>query len=176
MDNLTTKPSRPAVISGPSSVCANQTNISYSVATEPGVTYTWKVPIGASLVSGQGTSQAIINWGSTTGLLEVKPSNSCGITQSRTMTVTVTCRLSDDLSNSVQLVPNPSTGHSVLNLGTDPGTYQVTISDVLGRTILSKQGVNEQFPIDLKNQNAGLYLVAIRFEDGRQKVLRMIIE
>jgi Zn-dependent metalloprotease/subtilisin-like proprotein convertase family protein len=176
LDNLTTKPSRPAVINGPSSVCANQTNISYSIAAEPGVTYTWKVPSGASLVSGQGTGQAVINWGSTTGLLEVKPSNNCGVTQSRTMTVTVTCRLSDDLSNSVQLVPNPSKGQSVLNLGADPGTYQVTISDVLGRTILTKQAVNEQFPIDLKNQNAGLYLVAIRFEDGRQKVLRMIIE
>ena len=176
LNYLTTKPTRPALINGPSSVCANQTNITYTVTTEPGVTYTWKVPAGASIVSGQGTGTVVINWGASTGVLDVRPTNNCGFTQSRTMTVAVTCRLSDDLSSSVQLMPNPSNGQSILNFSTDPGIYQITISDVLGRTILSKQSKNEQFPIDLNGQNAGLYLVAIRFEDGQQKVLRMIIE
>lgn len=60
---MTTKPTRPALISGDSSVCANQTNITYSVVAEPGVTYNWKVPVGASVVSGQGTGVAVINWG-----------------------------------------------------------------------------------------------------------------
>ncbi|MBK7966927.1 MAG: T9SS type A sorting domain-containing protein [Bacteroidetes bacterium] len=176
LNYLTTKPTRPALINGPSSVCANQTNITYTVTTEPGVTYTWKVPAGASIVSGQGTGTVVINWGASTGVLDVRPTNNCGFTQSRTMTVAVTCRLSDDLSSSVQLMPNPSNGQSILNFSTDPGIYQITISDVLGRTVLSKQSKNEQFPIDLNGQNAGLYLVAIRFEDGQQKVLRMIIE
>lgn len=176
LDYMTTKPSRPALINGPTTVCTNQTNITYSVTAEPGVSYVWKVPAGASIVSGQGTSVVVINWGTSTGILEVRAGNNCGYALSRTLTVTVNCRLSDDFSNTVQLIPNPSTGHSVLNLGADPGKYQVTISDILGRTILSKQSSNAQFPIDLKGQSSGLYLVAIRFEDRQQQVLRMIIE
>ena len=176
LNNLTTKPTRPALISGPTSVCANQTNLTYSVVSEPGVNYNWKVPVGASVVSGQGTGVAIINWGSATGLLEVAISNACGTVQKRTMTVSVVCRLSDVQVNNVQLLPNPSSGIAMLNLGADPGNYQVIISDVLGREILNKNGSDDQFEIDLQSQAKGLYLVAVRFDDGTQKVLRMIVE
>ncbi|MFN0189173.1 MAG: T9SS type A sorting domain-containing protein, partial [Bacteroidia bacterium] len=176
LNGLTTNPSRPALISGPTSVCANQTNISYSVVSEPGVNYTWTVPAGASVVSGQGTSAVSINWATTTGLLGVTASNPCGSAQKRSMTVSVVCRLSDVQANNVQLLPNPSSGKATLNLGVDPGNYQVTISDILGREILRKNGSNDQFEIDLLNRAKGLYLVAVRFDDGTQKVVRMIVE
>lgn len=46
---------------------------------------------------------------------------------------------------------------AVLNLGADPGTYQVVISDMLGRTVQSKQSADEQFSINLQGQSAGFY-------------------
>jgi len=176
LNYMSTNPTRPTVINGPNSVCANQAGLAYSVATEPGVNYNWIVPAGANVVSGQGTGSAIINWGSLSGVLKVGSSNDCGFAQTRNLNVTVTCRLSDDFADAIQLLPNPNNGNSILSFNSDPGNYQVIISDVLGRAILQERSSNNQFKIQMQDYPSGLYLVAVRFEDGSQKVIRMIVE
>ncbi|MEY5047388.1 MAG: hypothetical protein RLZZ175_747 [Bacteroidota bacterium] len=66
-------------IAGKTNVCPNQSNVAYSANTIAGATtYTWTLPSGASFVSGQGTTDVIVNFGSTGGALTVLPSNSCG--------------------------------------------------------------------------------------------------
>jgi hypothetical protein len=69
----------PYSISGPSSVTTSQTGVSYSVAATSGSTYTWTVPAGASIASGQGTNQVSVNFGSSPGYIEVTEtqSNNC---------------------------------------------------------------------------------------------------
>jgi len=173
---MSTNPTRPTVINGPNSVCANQAGLAYAVATEPGVNYNWIVPAGANVVSGQGTGSAIINWGSSSGVLKVGSTNDCGFAQRRNLNVNVTCRLSDDFADAIQLLPNPNNGNSILSFNSEPGNYQVIISDVLGRAILQERSSNNQFKIQMQDYPSGLYLVAVRFEDGSQKVIRMIVE
>lgn len=58
------KPEAPA-ITCPTEVCDNNPTANFSAnSSSPGVTYNWIVPTGSSLVSGQGTSSAVVNWNS----------------------------------------------------------------------------------------------------------------
>ena len=174
--NLTTVPAKPTVINGPNAVCANQSGINYSVSTQPGVTYTWTAPSGATIVSGQGTGSVVVNWRSTTGFIKVKASNACLTTTDKSMQVVVTCREGLEDIADVKLAPNPAKEFSSLIFGTDPGSYMVTVSDLLGQTILRERASGTVYPIHLQQASAGLYFISVEMEDGSKKVLRLILE
>lgn len=58
------------IISGPQFVYENETGLTYSAPDYgAGVTYTWTVPSGATILSGQGTKQISVDWGDTDGTL-----------------------------------------------------------------------------------------------------------
>ncbi|MBK0402115.1 S8 family serine peptidase [Adhaeribacter sp. BT258] len=53
-------------ISGPTSLCQGSQNIPYTVPTTTGITtYTWSVPTGITIVSGQGTNNIVVNYPAT---------------------------------------------------------------------------------------------------------------
>src|SRR5262249_22997982 len=52
-------------------------------------TYTWSVPDGAKIVSGQGTNTISVTWGSASGQVSVIPSNKCFTGTTRSIDVTV---------------------------------------------------------------------------------------
>ncbi|MBK7965345.1 MAG: putative metal-binding motif-containing protein [Bacteroidetes bacterium] len=57
-------PGQPGIINGLTNVCPGQSGVQYDVATVTGATnYTWSVPGGATIVSGQGTKTIIVNFG-----------------------------------------------------------------------------------------------------------------
>ena len=58
-------------ITGLQSVVINQNNVVYSVPGTTGVTYTWTVPMGATIVSGQGTHQITVNFTTYSGNITV---------------------------------------------------------------------------------------------------------
>jgi hypothetical protein len=68
----------PAVIAGSTNLCAQVTGVTYSASTVPDATsYTWTVPAGATLLSGQGTSAIVVNFGNTGGSVCVTAKNAC---------------------------------------------------------------------------------------------------
>ena len=176
LSNLTTVPKKPTVINGPNAVCANQSGITYSVATQPGVTYTWTVPAGATIVSGQGTGTVVVNWRSTTGYIKVKASNACSVTTDKSMQVVVTCREGISGGQEVTLAPNPAREETRIFFSADPGSYLVTVSDVLGQTVHRERATGNIYPLNLQQVNAGLYFITVEMEDGNRKVLRLILE
>ncbi|WP_395050734.1 family 16 glycosylhydrolase [Flavobacterium sp.] len=73
--------SNTATIGGPREVVNQATNVSYSVADAPsGSTFSWTVPTGATIASGQGTSTVKINFGSTSGNVTANVTSGCGTT------------------------------------------------------------------------------------------------
>lgn len=58
-------------ITGPNSVNIDQQGVVYSVPDTAGTTYTWSVPPGVTIVSGQGTSSITVNWDSLNGTISV---------------------------------------------------------------------------------------------------------
>lgn len=88
-------PATPGAITGNTAPCAG-TSASYSIAPVPGAnTYTWGVPAGAFIQSGQTTTSITVQWGSTSGNVTVTAGNSCGSSAPSQLAVT--------------LAPSPST-------------------------------------------------------------------
>jgi hypothetical protein len=76
----------PTAISGPVGPCQGS-SASYSVTPVSGITYTWSLPSGWTLNSGQGTGSILTTVGNTAGTITVIPSNACGNGPSRTLAV-----------------------------------------------------------------------------------------
>ncbi len=73
-------PSAAGSISGTATVCANQTGVTYSVATVANATsYNWSLPQGAVISLGAGTNSITVNFTNTPGgTITVTPVNGCG--------------------------------------------------------------------------------------------------
>ncbi len=81
----------PGPISGSTTVCPSQTGLTYSIAPVPGATtYSWTMPAGATLVSGQGTTSIIVDFGTTSGSICVIAGNACGSSSQTCVLVNVT--------------------------------------------------------------------------------------
>jgi gliding motility-associated-like protein len=89
--SLGTTPAAPNQILGNSTPCANLSNLPYEINPVTGASsYTWTVPAGATIVSGGGTNNIYINWGSSAGgLVSVRANNSCGASAATTLNVAV---------------------------------------------------------------------------------------
>ncbi len=89
-------PAIPGAISGPTDACpfVNQPNNAvYSIVAVPGATsYTWTVPIGANIVSGQGTTSIQVSYNSSfiNGSIKVTANANCGSRAPRSLTVSRT--------------------------------------------------------------------------------------
>jgi len=80
-------------ITGPTSANAGDSGAGYSIASVSGATtYTWLVPSGATVASGQGTTSITVNFGcgAVSGNVSVTPSNPGGSGGSSSLAVTVT--------------------------------------------------------------------------------------
>jgi len=121
-------PVSPASITGSSvGVCAGSTQTYTCPASTTGATfYTWTVPTGATLNSGQGTTSVSVTFpaGFLTGNVAVTASNSCGTSTARTLAV-----------RSATAQPGTITGTS-LNLCSG-GSFTYSIAAVTGASSYS---------------------------------------
>ncbi|MFP4459520.1 MAG: hypothetical protein ACLFSQ_08035 [Candidatus Zixiibacteriota bacterium] len=86
--NMTWTPSTPGTITGTSDVCPGETSVTYSISEVAEATdYTWTVPSGASISSGDGTTSIDVDFSSSGGDVCVQASNSCGTSSARCFTV-----------------------------------------------------------------------------------------
>lgn len=75
-------PGTPGVVVGETIFCAGSTGKVYSVSTVAGATsYSWTVPDGAVVASGEGSNSISVNFGSTGGNVCVTAVSSCGTSQ-----------------------------------------------------------------------------------------------
>jgi hypothetical protein len=85
-----TIPLPPSPISGPNAVCAD-TVCYYSVSSVPGAnSYSWTVPQGAVIMSGQNTDSIQLKWGTVSGTVSVIIGNNCGTSVPSVISVSVT--------------------------------------------------------------------------------------
>ena len=137
-----TGPGNPGAVSGPSSVCRPSAGVAYSVSNQPGVTFSWTVPSGVTITSGQGSNTITTSWGaaSASGNIAVTATNSCG-TASTTLPVSVTTGTVNQVSVSGPAsVCRPSAG-VVYSVNNQAGVvYSWTVP--AGVTIVSGQGSN----------------------------------
>ncbi len=124
LDVSYTAPAGP--ITGSSSVNAGDSGDTYSIASvTDATTYTWSVPSGATITSGQGTTSITVNFGCSaiSGNITVTPSSGSGNGAPSSLGVTVT-----DVGAAGSI-----TGSSAVNAGDSSDVY--SISSVSGATI-----------------------------------------
>jgi photosystem II stability/assembly factor-like uncharacterized protein len=123
---IETAPVLPGPVSGPDSVCTGSTAVQYSISPVPAAnTYTWSVPAGASIVSGQNTSAitVVYSGAAATGNISVFATGNCGTSNPCSFPVTIrptvgtagpvsgptlVCKGTGNISYSIQAVPNAS--------------------------------------------------------------------
>jgi hypothetical protein len=88
MITVNSVPAQTSPVTGTATPCQATTQ-SYSVTNLSGVTYTWTVPAGSAITSGQGSSSVTVSIGATNGNITVVPSNTCGNGSSTSFPLTV---------------------------------------------------------------------------------------
>jgi len=90
--SVTSLPGAASTITGSTAVCQGQTGVTYSVSAITNATsYSWSLPLGASITSGGGTSTITVSYstGASSGSVSVYGTNSCGSGTANSKSITV---------------------------------------------------------------------------------------
>ncbi|MEO8146257.1 MAG: T9SS type A sorting domain-containing protein [Bacteroidia bacterium] len=177
------KPQQP-VISGLNWACKGQPGLNYSVAPVFGATsYTWTIVAGSVLVSGQGTTAIVVNWGQINGVIKCKANNACGSSSlPGQLSVSFTCKQAGTLEDfsELSIYPNPATTSAEIQFdGFAEGKGQLEVYDLVGQRVLQEDlpivtGSN-QYKLDLSNLAKGAYTVKVIY-NGLSRNCKLIVQ
>lgn len=103
-------------INGISFICSSMDTLTYSVYNRVGESYNWSVPIGWTLISGQGTYEIKVLPGSSSGEIGVTASNACGNSNLATRYLQI---------DSLPLTPDIITGQESVCQGQNSVIYSI---------------------------------------------------
>lgn len=175
-------PASPTAISGNSPVCIGQSNVTYTIAAVAGASnYTWTVPSGSVITSGQGTTSINVTFGTKTGNVAVTASNACGSSGTSTKSITFNCRVGEGFQNrNVAISPNPTNG--IINISLidqKAGVALLKLSDMLGNVVLIKNVINtageNTHTLDLSKFNKGVYFLKVDSGTDKQ-TLKVVLQ
>jgi subtilisin-like proprotein convertase family protein len=174
-------PANTGVISGPTSVCPNESGLMFSINPVQGANnYVWTIPAGASIIAGQNTSAIIVDWGTTSGSVTVKALNDCGQSGTQVFNVAVGCRIASSAPIDFNVYPNPAREKATVTFTAEQSSSAtIELTDLSGRLIADQyvtthKGVNN-FPIMLDGVKAGTYLVKVE-ADGKIMIAKITIQ
>ncbi|MFN6945869.1 MAG: PKD domain-containing protein, partial [Cytophagaceae bacterium] len=129
------------VVSGPVNVVTGASGVVYSVPDNEGSSYVWNVSGGASIVSGQGTSNVVIDFGNEpeSVVISVEESNHFGSSVSTTHVSSGAAQADYSVEGPVN-VATGSTGIVYTVPDNQGSTYEWSVSG--GASIISGQGTN----------------------------------
>ena len=151
-------------ISGDPVVSYQEPGVVYSVANAPaGSSYSWSVPTGASIASGQGTSSITVNWDTTGGDVVANVTNGCG-SEALTMGVVVEESYAYDFSfenfdDSANVTVDSARTSGTLTEVANPDPSGINTSALVG-----------QYTRDSSNQYDTLFYVTSSIPDAGQYV------
>jgi hypothetical protein len=189
---LNAAPAKPGAVSGPVNVSASQAGAVYSVPSVGGLTYTWSAPAGAKIVSGQNTSSITVNWGSTSGNITAKASNSCGTSTASILAVTVSAALSSNAGGGIQsavialpkamtIMPNPAKQIAYVTFESAiEYKYSLVVTSLSGQPLQQTNGIaykgQNKISLDVHNYANGVYMVTLINDKGESKTMKLVKE
>lgn len=144
IDSTIITPDDPGSISSVDTICLGEDNVSFSIAPVTGASsYIWTVPILANIISGQGTTDIIVDFGSVSGAVCVKAQSGCGTSATECKTLAMlpynTPAAPGTIVGSTSVCTNAQGIYSV-NTVTGATSYNWTVP--ADATIISGQGTN----------------------------------
>jgi hypothetical protein len=153
--------------------------------------YTWTVPAGATIVSGQGTNTVVVNYGTLTGsqTIKVMTTNECGISSAiKSVTLIAgSCPSSKQEETAVKsvtevsLYPNPTKDVFNIEFNTAmDGEMTMTIYNMNGAMIRTKnvkltQG-NNLINEDISSLASGIYFVQIYSSSNNETIVKKLVK
>ncbi|MBL0339942.1 MAG: VCBS repeat-containing protein [Bacteroidetes bacterium] len=188
---IRTIPATPTRITGPTSFCALQQGVPYSIVPVASATaYVWTSPTGSKIFDGSVLSvsntletpsaNVTVNYGTLSGKIGARAKNACGSSGTKTLTVTANCReylaATNNVSPSefdIQVYPNPSSDEFVFDWSHTPeiksGLYsKIQVYDILGKEIYTNEIASFPFTIKTGILNSGIYTALIQYGDKMQ--------
>jgi len=164
----------PGQIAGPDTVCFNTTHTYFLPPVNGATYYSWTVPPGATVVTGQGSNGISVLYGNTSGTVSVIATPACGTPTPATLNVGVfSCSSVEEINFAlagIKLFPNPSTGSVNLNFNSPMGDLVIEINDVQGRLVYKSSenvgSVNTTKQINAVDFANGIYSVRIITSDN----------
>lgn len=154
-------------ISGTIAVSANQTNLVFSVVNTSGSSYNWQVPADAQIISGQGTNQITVTWGSQSGNVSVTETNntSCVFPTEKLYVNVNTSSELIDIENKIAIFPNPASTY----ISIEPyNNYQVKITDINSKLVF--EGKTKNGKINIEGFESGIYFIELDNESENIRV------
>jgi hypothetical protein len=172
--SLSRLPATPASISGPTTVCRNQAGVVYSTPVVSGVTYTWTVPSGAVITSGQGTASITVKFGCNSGNVTVRANNGCGSSTTRSLAVCVaSCRFGEpepeeEITEAVSafefvVYPNPGIGRVNISMPELAEEIQLRVFAANGTLVRYEQipAGTRNWTMQLEAEADGVYMIQL---------------
>jgi len=187
-------PTTPASISGGTTYSSCNQTFSTPVVTGAAI-YTWTVPTGATIVSGQNTNTVVVNYGAlrTAQTIKVKVTNGCGLSSAiKSVALTYSaCSPSSIATNTTteemskvsvtEMYPNPTMDTFNVELtATKSGSVSVAVYSFDGLIVSSKniqlsEG-NNVLNENLSSQRSGIYIVKITNETTGEVTIKKIVK
>jgi hypothetical protein len=134
-------PAAPASITGQATGLCGAVNVNYSTSgVSTATSYTWTVPAGVTLVSGQGTTSITVSYPSsfTTGSISVQGINACGTGSIRSLSVQGTPYIASPITGSMTVCPSATNVQYDIQTVAGATNYNWTAPN--GASIASGQG------------------------------------
>jgi hypothetical protein len=183
-----TTPATPGAITGPALVCANQQNVSYSIAAVANSTsYKWTGPAGSVISDGIITSgnnilttdstNVTVDFAGTAGDLKVRAINACGQGSNKSMTIAFNCRLPQSTASfnppAVNIFPNPA--NDLLNISVTvllSAHCKIILTNPLGQTLVEKEvsagNGSVETQLALSELPSGIYFLVVAADETHQ--------
>jgi hypothetical protein len=162
-------PSTPGTITGITTLCQNQSGVSYSISTVANAAdYTWSVPAGATIISGQGSTGIIVNYTTpVSGKVSVRANNSCGSSPAKDLAVTVRSLPTVTISGTATVCKDAASSITFTN----PTSNAVTVTYNINEGALLTKGVNagSSGTVSVGTGTPGTYvynLVSVEYQSG----------
>jgi len=158
----------PYTISGPNNVAISQQSLTYSVPYVNGSVYSWIVPPGATIVSGQGTDSITVDWGSTNGTISVTemPTGGCEQGPEELFVTTGVAQGITGLSSDIQIELSPNPANDKLFIKTNGlSIQQINIYNAEGCLVNQTENPHSN-SIDISSLSSGLYIAEIKTKDA----------
>jgi xyloglucan-specific exo-beta-1,4-glucanase len=163
-------------ISGPANVASGTSGVTYSLPNNAGSTYNWTVPSGATIVSGQGTSSIVVDFGTQGGTVDVTETNSFGsASSSASVNVNIATATFSAANSSVNVIAYPNPFSEEINITfNNYSAINITLKviDMKGEVVYESNSYQTNQKINLGKElpAAGLYTVIAIYDNKRQIV------
>jgi hypothetical protein len=159
-------PSSPGNIEGLTEICASQTAVAFSISDVAGATtYNWKVPVGATITSGQGTTSVNVDFGVSAGKVCVNAGNEFGSSADQCLMTTL-CEVTGvrkftESSSQLKIYPNPVFNGKLTILG---GFDWYAIFDINGAKVMQSDVpvIKVETVISLDDFDKGVYFINVQ--------------